>query len=243
MIRRIALVFLLFAASIGSSSAAERPLVDRLLQLAKSQPGSDAFRTELVAALGGERIEKGNAIIGHGPDFIWAVESEKRPVLYVDDEKYAEMKKASGNLWFYAGKLATGEVHKFHYMVADEVMGGSLNIAAYTPDSYAQPGVPQGELSEKMVYVSKKIYPGMETSYWVYAPAQYDPSKPAALMIWQDGNRLIGRPGEELWDGGDNEDSCILCPSLVRIFEVTDNLTHRKEIPVMIHLFVQPGTL
>ena len=53
-------------------------------------------------------------------------------------------------------------------------------------------------------------------------------------MIWQDGERLGGR---------NNEETCILCPSLVRILEVTDNLIHQKRIPVMVHLFIQAGTL
>lgn len=227
-------VVLFLAAGSSLLSAAERPVVDRLIQLARSQPASEAFRTELIAAMGGDSIRAGTAIVGNGPDFIWAVESAAPLVLYVDDEEYADMQNASGNLWFHVGKLATGDAHKFHYMVGNTAMGGALNIAAYTPDSYAQRGVPKGELSDRMVNVSKKIYEGMETNYWVYLPAQYDPSKPAALMVWQDGHLLIGRNDEEI---------CILCPGLVRILEVTDNLLYRGEIPVMVHLFVQPGTL
>jgi enterochelin esterase family protein len=184
--------------------------------------------------MGEDAIRNGTAVLGNGPDFIWAVESEKPPVLYVNDAAYAEMQDASGKLWFHVGTLAPGDAYKFHYVAGSAVMGGALNVAAYTPDSYAQRGVPTGELSEKMVHVSKKIYRGMETNYWVYLPAQYDPSTPAALMIWQDGQLLAGRNDEEY---------CILCPGLVRILEVTDNLTYREEIPVMIHLFVQAGSL
>jgi enterochelin esterase-like enzyme len=227
-------VVLLLATGSSLLSAAERPVVDRLIQLARTQPASAAFAEKLVAAMGADSIRDGTAVVGNGPDFVWAVESQDPPVLYVDDEKYADMQSASGNLWFHVGKLAPGDAYKFHYMAGNTVMGGALNIAAYTPDSYAQPGVPKGELSEKMVHVSRKIYEGMETNYWVYLPAQYDPSKPAALMVWQDGHLLIGRNDEEI---------CILCPGLVRIMEVTDNLLYREEIPVMVHLFVQPGTL
>ena len=226
-------VVLLLAA--GSSLwAAERSVVDRLIQLARTQPASAAFREKLVAAMGEDNIRDGTAVVGNGPDFVWAVESQDPPVLYVDDEKYADMQNASGNLWFHVGKLATGDAYKFHYMAGNTLMGGALNIAAYTPDSYAQPDVPEGELSGKMVHVSTKIYEGMETNYWVYLPAGYDSSTPAALMVWQDGHLLIGRNDEEI---------CILCPGLVRILEVTDNLLYRGEIPMMVHLFVQPGTL
>ena len=101
------------------------------------------------------------------------------------------------------------------------------------PLSYTRPGVPQGRISEKLVHTSK-LYGGMETNYWIYVPAQYDPAVPAALMVWQDGERYISRNVEE---------QCRLCPSLYRLQEVTDNLIHDKKIPVMIHVFVSPGTL
>jgi enterochelin esterase family protein len=93
--------------------------------------------------------------------------------------------------------------------------------------------VPAGRLSEKLVHVSK-LYDGMETNYWIYVPAQYNPAVPAALMVWQDGERYNARNTEE---------ACRLCPSLYRLQEVTDNLIHDKKIPVMIHVFVSPGTL
>jgi enterochelin esterase family protein len=245
-LQRFATTFLLFAASGPLLFAAERPLIDHLQELANSKSASDEFRQALVTAMGADRIEQGTAVVSNGPDFIWAVESAQAPVLFVNDGRFADMQKASGRLWFHVGKLATGNAYTFHYRVGDTVLGGSLRLPAYTPDSYAQPGVPRGTLSERMVHVSETIYAGMETNYWVYLPAQYNAAKPAALMIWQDGNRLIGRNNEELdaeLADRDNEPTCILCPSLVRVLEVTDNLLHREAIPVMVHLFVQAGTL
>ena len=94
-------------------------------------------------------------------------------------------------------------------------------MPAYTPLSYTRPDVPQGRISEKLVHTSK-LYGGMETNYWIYVPAQYDPAVPAALMVWQDGERYITRNVEE---------QCRLCPSLYRLHEVTDNLIHDKKIP------------
>ena len=70
--------------------------------------------------------------------------------------------------------------------------GGSYDVPAYGPLSYTRPGVPQGRISEKLVHTSK-LYGGMETNYWIYVPAQYDPAVPAALMVWQDGERYITR--------------------------------------------------
>ena len=140
---------------------------------------------------------------------------------------------AGSNLWFQVARLATGTSHRFHYMAGGARMGGLNDIPAYTPDSYGKPGVPQGKLSEKMVHTSK-IYEGMQSDYWIWVPAQYDPATPAALMVWQDGERYNARNTEEV---------CRLCPSLYRLHEVTENLIAQKKIPVMIHVFISPGTL
>ena len=137
------------------------------------------------------------------------------------------------NLWFHTAQLRVGTSHRFHYLIDGKKFGGSYDVPAYGPLSYARPGVPQGRVSEKLVHTSK-LYGGMETNYWIYVPAQYDPAVPAALMVWQDGERYMSRNVEEI---------CRLCPSLYRLQEVTDNLIHDKKIPVMIHVFVSPGTL
>lgn len=54
------------------------------------------------------------------------------------------------------------------------------------PDSQVQAGVPQGKVTHGK-WVSEKVFPGTERDYWVYIPAQYDGTKPACLMVFQDG--------------------------------------------------------
>ena len=100
--------------------------------------------------------------------------------------------------------------------------GGRTDVPAFGPYSYEKPGVPKGKLSEKIVH-SSKIYPGMKSDLWIWAPAQYDPSKPAAVMVWQDGEVLVNR---EL-------------PSRAQI--VFENLTHERKIPVIIQVLISPG--
>jgi enterochelin esterase-like enzyme len=92
-------------------------------------------------------------------------------------------------------------------------------------DSYPKPGVPQGTLSEKLTHTSQ-IYDGMQSDYWVYVPSQYNPQTPAALMVWQDGHFYIDRDSPTL-----------------RVLDVIDNLTHQKQIPVMIQIFTSPGDI
>ncbi len=233
MFRTYALIAIAVFAALcpATGFAMERAAMDQLLKL---PPDSPEFRAVLLKHLPQEEIKTGIAFNSNGPDFVWAVESASAPTLVVDDQPVAPMRQIKGtNLWVHLGKLRVGTSHRFHYMVNGAKFGGSVDVPAYTPDSYARPGVPQGKVSEKLVHVSK-VYPGMETNYWIYVPAQYNPAVPAALMVWQDGERYMSRNVEE---------SCRLCPSLYRLQEVTDNLIHDKKIPVMIHVFVSPGAV
>jgi enterochelin esterase-like enzyme len=92
------------------------------------------------------------------------------------------------------------------------------------PDSQPQEGVPKGKLTQGK-WISEKVYPGTERDYWVYVPAQYDGSKPACLMVFQDGGSYAKV------DGG------------FRVPVVFDNLIHKKEMPVTIGVFLNPGNI
>src|SRR5438128_1714203 len=90
------------------------------------------------------------------------------------------------------------------------------------PDSLPQEGVPRGEIRGPFILPSK-AYPGTQHTYWVYVPAQYDPTQPAALMVFQDGQAFKDENGD------------------MRAQNVMDNLIYRREIPVMIGVFINPG--
>ncbi len=91
------------------------------------------------------------------------------------------------------------------------------------PDSQPQ-DVPHGEV-KKAVLEDSKIFPGTTHDYWVYVPKQYDGKKPACLMVIFDGG------GYQKPDGG------------TRATVVFDNLIAKKEMPVTIGVFVNPGTI
>ncbi len=205
--------------------AADKLPAPRLIEMARQSADSPDFRDSLIVSLGDAEIKKGSAVYGEGPDFIWAVESRVPPTLVVDDRPAVPMRQIAGSpLWFALGKLETGTSHMFHYQVNGGVFGGKNDVPAYLPESYQHAGVPMGKLSDKVVHTSK-IYPGMESNYWIYVPAQYDPKTPAALMVWQDGEGHINR------DGG------------AHTLNVIDNLIQQKRIPVMIQVFISPGTV
>jgi enterochelin esterase family protein len=93
---------------------------------------------------------------------------------------------------------------------------------AHGPDSYRRPGVPTGTILEHE-WRKSRVFPGTTRRYWVYVPAQYTPSEPAALMVFQDGQMYLDPDGE------------------IRAAVVFDNLIRSGEMPVTIGVFVDPG--
>src|SRR5215831_15282752 len=116
------------------------------------------------------------------------------------------------------------EVHSFHMRPLTPLV--AILIAtitrAFAPDDYApaadsqtHPDVPKGEVT-KHVFEESKIFPGTTRDYWVYVPKQYDPTKAAPVMIFQDGIQYNAPV-------------------------VFDNLIEQKAIPPLIGVFVMHG--
>ena len=93
---------------------------------------------------------------------------------------------------------------------------------SHGPDSEYQPGVPRGRV-ETFEFRHSQIFPDTHRQGWVYIPAQYGDSQPAALMVFQDGHAYVSTNGDQ------------------RVPIVFDNLIHRGEMPVTIGVFVNPG--
>jgi enterochelin esterase family protein len=95
---------------------------------------------------------------------------------------------------------------------------------AYTlgPDSSPRAGVPRGKVHGPIVWKST-VFPDTWREYYVYVPAQYDGSTPAAVMVFQDGHAYVNVEGA------------------YRVPVVFDNLIHAREMPVTIGIFVNPG--
>ena len=85
------------------------------------------------------------------------------------------------------------------------------------PDSKPQPGVPKGEVL-RGTFEESRIFPGTVRDYWVYVPKQLDSSRPAPVMVFQDGLQYEA-------------------PT------VFDNLIARKEVPALVGVFVMHGRL
>jgi enterochelin esterase-like enzyme/sugar lactone lactonase YvrE len=77
------------------------------------------------------------------------------------------------------------------------------------------PSVPSGE-THKYSFTSTKIFPGTVRDYWIYIPAQYNPAKPACLIVDQD-NIQFKSPA------------------------VFDRLIATGQMPITIAVYVAPG--
>lgn len=90
------------------------------------------------------------------------------------------------------------------------------------PDSQPQSGVPKGSVA-KYELQAGTFYPGTLHTYSIYVPAQYDAAKPTPFMIFLDGEVFLS--------------------DKVRAPMVFDNLIAKHDLPPLIGIFVDPGTL
>ena len=102
------------------------------------------------------------------------------------------------------------------------VAAGAADDYTLGPDSMPHDGVPKGRVEGPLVFKSK-TFQNTVRQYWIYVPAQYDAAKPAAVMVFQDGHKYVNTEQE------------------YRVPVVFDNLIHRREMPVTIGVFVNPG--
>ncbi|NNE92746.1 MAG: esterase family protein [Verrucomicrobiales bacterium] len=91
------------------------------------------------------------------------------------------------------------------------------------PDAEPKEGVPKGKLTQHTW--TSTIFPGTERDFWVYVPSKYDGSKPACVMVFQDGGGFVREKGA------------------FRAPIVFDNLIHAGEMPVTIGVFLNPGVV
>ena len=96
------------------------------------------------------------------------------------------------------------------------------NVYLLGPDSLPHEGTPHGKVIGPLT-LAGQVFTNTTRHYWIYVPAQYDPKTPASLMIFQDGQAFVNPNGD------------------YRIPNVFDNLIYRREMPVTIAVFVNPG--
>ncbi len=94
----------------------------------------------------------------------------------------------------------------------------------FMADSLPQAGVPKGRLEGPFEFQSK-VFAGTVRQYWIYVPAQYDPKKPANVLVFQDGQRATNPEGS------------------LRVPQAMENLIAKGQMPVTVGIFITPGNL
>ncbi len=93
-----------------------------------------------------------------------------------------------------------------------------------TEDHLPQDGIPRGTLEGPFEFHSQ-IIEGTVRRYWIFVPAQYDPSTPAGVLVFHDGQRAMHPDGP------------------LRVPQVMENLIGKGEMPVSIGILITPGNL
>lgn len=191
--------------------------LEQLVDLARNEPNSPQF-TELI----GKTLSPHGGVAVWGEDYLFITDSGSS--VSIDGQPPVVMSKIPGSkYWMRLVKMRVGVTHAYQYFGDGKPVGNRSDVPGYNPDSYPKPGVPKGTLSEKHT-ITSKIYDGMKADFWYYASPGVDPNVPAPLMVWQDGQGLVG---------GDL--------SRLRLFTVTENLVAQKLIPPMVHVLIAPG--
>jgi enterochelin esterase-like enzyme len=210
----------IFAVFLLASSAAftQTPALQELIGAARQGVPASRLNELVTKTLGG----RGGVAIW-GQDYLFVSSSPAPVSISLDQQPAVPMKQLEGSaFWMMLTKMRTGVTHSYQYFADGKPLGARGDAVGYNPDSYPKPGVPRGKVTEKMTIVSR-IYDGMKSDYWVYASPGVDPTVPAALMVWQDGQGLVGE-----FSG-------------TRLFTVTENLIAQKLLPPIVHVLIQPG--
>lgn len=223
-LRAIFYICVLFVACAFSAVAQQKSSALDIIQMAKS--GSPELAHSIAQTFKASDLQQGTAAKGHLSSFFFAIDAASKPTLMIDGVPGPEMRSVTNTtLWYSVAEVPRlGAIHSYSYLVQGKRVGGSNDLPAFGALAYIEPGVPSGTLSQPLLH-SSKIYDGMQTSYRTYVPAQYDPKVPAALMVIQDGQYYTDRDGN------------------VPFLNVLDNLMAQKKIPVIICVFISPGTI
>jgi enterochelin esterase family protein len=229
---------LLVTARAGAADAKAEALTPRSLsaKLATKPAGDQA---EALAEQVRNWFGKKNMLIGPAPkvdglEVAWAIEAPgaQAAEIIAEDGKFRLQLVRLGTTPVFAATvpLPDGTGMRWTYVVDGKRLpppqaatpqqqrnANALEVYSVHPDSIERSDVPKGKLIEKEPWKSK-IFAGTTRNWWVYVPAQYKDDEPACVMVFQDGQGVKD-----------------FVPT------VFDNLIAKKDMPVTVGIFIQPG--
>ena len=243
MNRRFLLAIALSPALLVSPPArAAEPLTPTALQKQlKADPGALDLDDAVIKMFGDEaKLAAGPNPKVEGTTVAWAVSGKGKPRVVSEDGKFTVdlIRLSDTNIYAAAVTLPEGFATRWAYEVDGQRIPHPANVNANAkakakanqasewaqlevysehPDSRERSDVPKGKVTQMDKFRSK-IFEGTSRDWWVYVPAQYSADSPAAVMVFQDG---AGPKGY--------------------VPTVFDNLIARKDMPVTVGVFIQPG--
>lgn len=202
---------------VAAAAFAQTPTPAERIEAARKGPDSPEMKGRVA------KMTAATQVVVWGQDYLFLATSASPVTLSIDLQPARPLAQVDGNHWMLLSKMRTGVLHQYQFYAAGKALGARGDAIGYNPDSYAKPGVPHGKLSEKRT-ITSKLYDGMKCDYWVYASPGVDPNVPAPLMVWQDGQGLIGE-----FSG-------------LRLITVTENLVQQGLLPPLVHVMIAPGT-
>jgi enterochelin esterase family protein len=186
---------------------------------------SSVLAERLQATIGTESLAKGAPPLVDELSIAWAIAAPNArrvpAVVSADGTKFRLLLARLGDTDVYAGvaDLSDGTAFRWTYLVDDAKLGGGdLEVHRIQPESREHPDVPRGQLIPQPRWRSR-VFDGTVREWSIYVPAQYDPARPAAVMVFQDGVRSYQKD----------------------VPIVFDNLIARGDLPVTIGIFLDPG--
>jgi enterochelin esterase family protein len=197
-----------------------------------SDDDAEALAGSVRGWFGKDNLLRGASPKIEGLEVAWAIESpgaEAAEVVSVNDTfRLALVRLGKTNVFAATIALPEGTAMRWAYQVDGKRVprGGpgpqqrasdQLEVYQTPPDNLERSDVPKGKLTQKDPWKSK-IFDGTTRDWWVYVPAQYKDDEPACVMVFQDG-------------AGYKD----FVPT------VFDNLIAKKDMPVTVAVFINPG--
>ena len=167
--------------------------VSAVLAVSSKAAESERLAERLRQVAGPESLQNGTWAVTDELDVVWAIEAPDaaEPPRIVSNVGHAldlELTRlGTTDVYAATAALPEGAALRWHYQVDDaKVGGGQIEVYRTHPDGRRKPGVPVGEVIQQPRWRSR-VFAGTVRDWWIYVPAQYDPSRPACTMIFQDG--------------------------------------------------------
>lgn len=219
----------LMAFEPNEAQAQAAPDFENLRQRLESKPdpaAGAALADEIRRIYGGAGLAGGARPALRGTLALFAIESpgavpEVRDP--VNLRPWSLTRLGGTDLYAGIGVLPNFRAVAYEYLADGKPLNsGILRVEHFPPhpESIRRDGVPRGVV-RKMPPWRSSVFAGTRRDWWIYIPAQYDPEKPVAVMVFQDGETYLN-------------DAC-------QTATVFDNLIHKGDMPVTAAIFLNPG--